>query len=151
MKQIKAIVGYAIVVVLFAALLALELAFIAMMVVAVVGITLNLTVLVKERERELAILRAVGTSIWQIVGLVLVEAFLLAALSVGIGIVAGCALAFVLTEVINKTFFGWTIPLQIPWEQLGSIPLVLLPIALLAGLAPAIQAGRTAIVEAIRA
>jgi putative ABC transport system permease protein len=120
------------------------------LVVAVVGITLNLTVLVKERERELAILRAVGTSIWQIAGLVLVEAFLLAALSVGIGIVAGCALAFVLTEVINKTFFGWTIPLQIPWEQLGSIPLVLLPIALLAGLAPAIQAGRTAIVEAIR-
>ena len=121
------------------------------LVVAVVGITLNLTVLVKERERELAILRAVGTSIWQIAGLVLVEAFMLAALSVGIGIVAGCALAFVLTEVINKTFFGWTIPLQIPWEQLGSIPLVLLPIALLAGLAPAIQAGRTAIVEAIRA
>jgi len=120
------------------------------LVVAVVGITLNLTVLVKERERELAILRAIGTSIWQIAGLVLVEAFLLAALSVGIGIVAGCALAFVLTEVINKTFFGWTIPLQIPWEQLGSIPLVLLPIALLAGLAPAIQAGRTAIVEAIR-
>jgi putative ABC transport system permease protein len=120
------------------------------LVVAVVGITLNLTVLVKERERELAILRAIGTSIWQIAGLVLVEAFLLAALSVGIGIVAGCALSFVLTEVINKTFFGWTIPLQIPWEQLGSIPLVLLPIALLAGLAPAIQAGRTAIVEAIR-
>jgi putative ABC transport system permease protein len=120
------------------------------LVVAVIGITLNLTVLVKERERELAILRAVGTSIWQIAGLVLVEAFLLAALSVGIGIVAGCALAFVLTEVINKTFFGWTIPLQIPWEQLGLIPLVLLPIALLAGLAPAIQAGRTPIVEAIR-
>jgi len=120
------------------------------LVVAVIGITLNLTVLVKERDRELAILRAVGTSIWQIAGLVLVEAFLLAALSVGIGIVAGCALAFVLTEVINKTFFGWTIPLQIPWEQLGLIPLVLLPIALLAGLAPAIQAGRTSIVEAIR-
>jgi putative ABC transport system permease protein len=120
------------------------------MVVAVIGITLNLTVLVKERDRELAILRAVGTSIWQIAGLVLVEAFLLAALSVGIGIVAGCALAFVLTEVINKTFFGWTIPLQIPWEQLGLIPLVLLPIALLAGLAPAIQAGRTPIIEAIR-
>ena len=120
------------------------------LVVAVIGITLNLTVLVKERDRELAILRAVGTSIWQIAGLVLVEAFLLAALSVGIGIVAGCALAFVLTEVINKTFFGWTIPLQIPWEQLGLIPLVLLPIALLAGLAPAIQAGRTPIIEAIR-
>ena len=120
------------------------------MAVAVIGITLNLTVLVKERERELAILRAVGTSISQIVGLILGEAFLLATLSIAIGIVAGCALAFVLTEVINRTFFGWTIPLQIPWEQLASIPLVLLPIALLAGLVPAIQAGRTAIVQAIR-
>jgi putative ABC transport system permease protein len=118
--------------------------------VAIVGITLNLFVLVKERERELAILRAVGMSVWQIVGLVLGEAFFLAILSIAIGIVAGCALAFVLTEVINRTFFGWTIPLQIPWEQLASIPLVLLPIALLAGLAPAIQAGRTAIAQAIR-
>jgi putative ABC transport system permease protein len=118
--------------------------------VAIVGITLNLIVLVKERERELAILRAVGMSVWQIAGLVLGEAFLLATLSIAIGIVAGCALAFVLTEVINRAFFGWTIPLQIPWEQLASIPLALLPIALLAGLAPATQAGRTAIAQAIR-
>jgi putative ABC transport system permease protein len=118
--------------------------------VAVVGITLNLIMLVKERARELAILRAVGMSIQQIAGLVLGEAFLLATLSIAIGIVAGCALAFVLTEVINRTFFGWTIPLQIAWEQLASIPLVLLPIALLAGLAPAIQAGRTIIAQAIR-
>ena len=120
------------------------------MLVAVIGITLNLIVLVKERERELAVLRALGASIWQIAALILAETFLLGTLAVGIGIAAGCALAFVLTEVINKTFFGWTIPLQIPWEQLGSIPLVLLPIALLAGLAPAIQAGRVAVVEAIR-
>jgi putative ABC transport system permease protein len=120
------------------------------MSVAIVGITLNLTVLVKERERELAVLRALGASIWQIVALVLWETLLLGALSVGIGIVAGCALAFVLTEVINKAFFGWTIPLQISWEQLSSVPFVLLPIALLAGLAPAIHAGRVAIVDAIR-
>jgi putative ABC transport system permease protein len=120
------------------------------MLVAVIGITLNLVVLVKERERELAILRALGASIWQIAGLILAETFLLGTLAVGIGVAAGCALAFVLTEVINKTFFGWTVPLQVPWEQLGSVPLILLPIALLAGLAPAIQGGRTAIVEAIR-
>ena len=120
------------------------------MSVAIVGITLNLTVLVKERERELAVLRALGASIWQIVALVLWETLLLGALSVGIGIVAGCALAFILTEVINKAFFGWTIPLQISWEQLSSVPFVLLPIALLAGLVPAIHAGRVAIVDAIR-
>jgi len=27
---------------------------------------------------------------------------------------------------INKTLFGWTVPLLIPWEQLSSIPLLLL-------------------------
>jgi putative ABC transport system permease protein len=120
------------------------------MLVAVIGITLNLIVLVKERERELAVLRALGASVSQIAALVLAETFLLGVLAVGIGIAAGCALAFVLTEVINKTFFGWTIPLQIPWEQLSSVPLILISIALLAALAPAIQAGRVAIVEAIR-
>ncbi|HZC34088.1 MAG TPA: FtsX-like permease family protein [Chthoniobacterales bacterium] len=118
--------------------------------VAVIGITLNLIVLVKERERELAVLRALGASVTQIAALILAETFLLGVLAVGIGITAGCILAFVLTEVINKTFFGWTIPLQISWEQLSSIPLILIPIALLAGLAPAIQAGRVAIVDAIR-
>jgi putative ABC transport system permease protein len=120
------------------------------MLVAVIGITLNLIVLVKERERELAVLRALGASVSQIAALVLAETFLLGVLAVGIGIAAGCALAFVLTEVINKTFFGWTIPLQIPWEQLSSVPLILISIALLAALAPAIKAGRVAIVEAIR-
>jgi putative ABC transport system permease protein len=120
------------------------------MAVAVIGIALNLIVLVKERERELAVLRALGSSARQINLLVLLEALFLGILAVGIGLVAGSALAFVLTEVINKTFFGWTIPLQIPLEQLVSVPLVLLPIAVLAGLVPAIQAGRGSIVEAIR-
>jgi putative ABC transport system permease protein len=120
------------------------------MAVAMIGIALNLMVMVKERERELAVLRSLGSSSRQINLLVLLEALLLGVLAVGIGLIAGCALAFVLTEVINKTFFGWTIPLQIPWEQLFSVPLVLLPIAVLAGLIPAIQAGRAAVVEVIR-
>jgi putative ABC transport system permease protein len=120
------------------------------MFVAVIGITLNLTVLVKERQRELAVMRSLGASIGQIVGLILTEALLLGALAVTIGIAAGCVLAFVLTEVINKTFFGWTVPLQIPWEQLGLVPLLLVPIAMLAGLAPAIHGGRIAIVDAVR-
>jgi putative ABC transport system permease protein len=120
------------------------------MFVAVAGITLNLMVLVKERQRELAVLRSLGASIRQIGGLILIEALLLGALAVAIGIAAGCVLAFVLTEVINKTFFGWTVPLQIPWEQLGLVPLLLIPIAALAGLVPALQAGRIAIVDAVR-
>ena len=55
-----------------------------------------------------------------------------------------------LTEVINKAFFGWTIPLQIPWDQLLWTPVWLLPAAVLASLLPATQASRRNIIDAVR-
>jgi putative ABC transport system permease protein len=62
----------------------------------------------------------------------------------------GIALSVVLTEVINKAFFGWTIPLQVPWDQLLWTPLWLLPAAVVASLLPATQAARRNIIDAVR-
>jgi putative ABC transport system permease protein len=114
-----------------------------------IGFFLNFTVLVKERERELGILRAVGGSRIQIIWLVLLESAVAGSISIIIGIAAGVALSFVLTEVINRAFFGWSIPLSLPWEQLVMLPLWVLPIALLAALLPAREASRIPIVDAI--
>ena len=91
--------------------------------VAVIGIALNFTVLVKEREREIGTLRAVGVSRRQVHGLIIWESLLVGTMAVLLGVGAGVALSFVLTEVINKAFFGWTIPLQIPWDQLLWTPI----------------------------
>ncbi|HEY0794044.1 MAG TPA: FtsX-like permease family protein [Chthoniobacterales bacterium] len=120
------------------------------MLVAVIGIVLNLTVLVKERERELAVTRALGAARHQLVALILTEAVLLGLIALLLGVAAGCTLAVVLTEVINKAFFGWTIPLSIPWDQLALTPFLLVPVSLLSGLVPALRAARAPIIAAIR-
>ncbi len=119
-------------------------------VVAVVGIALNFTVLVKEREREIGTLRAVGVSRRQVRGLIVWESLLVGTTAVLLGMATGIALSVVLTEVINKAFFGWTIPMRIPWDQLLWTPIWLLPAAVLASLWPATQASRRNIIETVR-
>jgi putative ABC transport system permease protein len=118
--------------------------------VAVIGIALNLTVLVKEREREIGTLRALGVSRRQVCGLIIWESLWLGIVAVLLGLATGVALSVVLTEVINKAFFGWTIPVQIPWDQLLWTPVWLLPAAVLASLWPANQASRRNIIDAVR-
>lgn len=118
--------------------------------ISVIGIVLNLTVLVKEREKELGILRSLGFSQLRIGTLIISESLLIGGASVGLGVVAGCGLSIVLTDIINKAFFGWTIPLRFPWTQLLLVPCWMLPIAAAAGLAPARIAMKINLIDTIR-
>jgi putative ABC transport system permease protein len=81
-------------------------------VVAVFGIITTFLVLIMERERELALLQAIGASRRQILGMVLVESGLASFLSFGLGAVCGSVLSLLLILVINKQAFGWTIQLH---------------------------------------
>jgi putative ABC transport system permease protein len=119
-------------------------------IVAVVGIFLGLTTLVAEREREIGVLRSIGASGWQIRAMVLIESGLIGALASLLGVAAGVVLSFVLTFVINKAFFGWTIQLAIPWAALVLTPLWIVPAALVAGWIPALRASRLPIASAVR-
>jgi len=118
--------------------------------VAVMGTLLNLTVLAQEREREIGMLRALGLSSSQVAWLILDESVLIAGIAILLGLAGGAALAYVLTEVINKAFFGWTVPLIFPVRELATNAMLLLPVAILGGLLPAIRASRTPVIEAIR-
>jgi len=118
--------------------------------VAMIGIVLNLAVLVDERKREIGMLRALGVTRSQVRSLIIVESQLIAVASLSVGLVGGWALSLVLTEVINKAFFGWSIPLRMPWDQLLFTPIWLLPIAAFASLLPANRATNSNIIEAIR-
>jgi putative ABC transport system permease protein len=119
-------------------------------IVAVVGIFLALTALVIERAREIGVLRAVGASRGQVRGMVLSEAALLGMVASGLGIASGMTLAMVLTWVVNKAFFGWTIELRWPWLLIATTPLWIIAAAMLAALGPAWQAGRIEIAGALR-
>ncbi len=91
-------------------------------VVAVFGIITTFLVLIMERERELALLQALGAARKQILGMVLVESGLASFLSFLLGAMCGSVLSLLLIFVINKEAFGWTIHLYftpgIYWQTL---------------------------------
>ncbi len=119
-------------------------------IVAIVGIFLTLTTLIAERSRELGIFRAIGGSAAQLRRLLLWESAMIGLLAAIIGLASGLCLAFVLTGVINRAFFGWTIQLAFPWASLSWTPVWIVAVAVLAGLIPAWRAGRLVVTEALR-
>ncbi|MEP6685460.1 MAG: FtsX-like permease family protein, partial [Verrucomicrobiota bacterium] len=119
-------------------------------IVAVVGIFFTLTTLVTERTRELAILRAIGASAPQIRHLLLWESAMIGALASLLGLAAGVSLSFVLTSVINRAFFGWTIQMAFPWLALALTPGWIVASAIVAGWLPAARASKLSIAEAVR-
>lgn len=119
-------------------------------VIAMAGVFFSLNILVLEREREIGVLRSVGASRGQVLGIFLGEAFLIGLIATVSGLASGGLLAMVLTWVINQAFFGWTIALSYPLATLAATPLWLIPVAVLAALLPAWRATRVPPAVAVR-
>ena len=119
-------------------------------VVAIAGVFLSLTTLVLEREREIGVLRSQGASQGQIQCLILYEAAMVGLLASVIGVVCGASMAMILTWVINKAFFGWTIELRYPLDVLLTTPFWMIPAALFAAWIPSRRASRIPPARAIR-
>ena len=119
-------------------------------IVSGLGIFLSLSILVTERRREISILRAVGASRGQIEAMVLWEAGIIGLLGSFLGIIAGLVLAWILSFVINVSFFGWTISWATPWRFLLTLPVAVIAAALVAGYWPARQAARLDIADGVK-
>lgn len=109
------------------------------------------TIIVAQRTRELALLRAVGASRRQILGSVVTEALVLGLVAAAVGAVAGVGVAAGLRSLLEATGF------ELPPTPLAVSPVrLLLPVALattmtvLAALAPAVRATRIPPVAAMR-
>ncbi|MBA2242727.1 MAG: FtsX-like permease family protein [Chthoniobacterales bacterium] len=119
-------------------------------IVAVVGICLTLTTLIAERTRELGVFRAIGGSATQLRKVLLWESAMIGLLAAVVGIASGLCLSLVLTGVINRAFFGWTIQMAFPWGSLALTPLWIVAAAIVAGVFPAWRAGHLMLAEALR-
>lgn len=109
-------------------------------VVAIFGIITTFLVVIMDRERELALLQALGASRRQIIGMVLVESGLASILSFLLGALSGSLLSLLLIFVINKQAFGWTVQFFFtPGIYLQTFVLVL-ALGLAAGAYPAWRA-----------
>lgn len=120
-------------------------------IVALLSVMNTLFALVLEGRRDFGILKYMGASSAQIRKIILLEAGILGILGNLTGLIVGFLLSLLLVYVINRQSFGWTIQFALPWEfLLQSFGLVMIT-ALLSGLLPARQAGKTPAPEVIRA
>ena len=110
--------------------------------VSLFGVAATLLTLALERRQPLAVLRLVGAERRHVRRMIVIEALLLGAVSLGIGVVAGVLLSLILIYVINVQSFGWTIQLHVPLAFLLRAAVLVLAGAALAGLYPARLAGR---------
>lgn len=119
-------------------------------IVAFIGIFSTLMALILERFREIGILRANGMTAGQLFRLLSLETGLLGLAAGLMAIPVGWILSLVLTYVINKQSFGWTIIYSI--EPIYFLQALALSIgsALLAGLYPIWRSSQIRPVDALR-
>ncbi|MGE0813424.1 MAG: FtsX-like permease family protein [Vicinamibacterales bacterium] len=113
--------------------------------VAMLGVAGTLLTLVLERRRELAMLRLVGALKRQVQRVVVLEAVLIGATSMGIGLVVGLVLSLLLVYVINVQSFGWTIQFRVPVLFLAQVSVAIVAATAVAGLIPARRATTLAV------
>ena len=109
------------------------------------------SIIVAQRTRELALLRAVGASRAQVLRSVLLEAFVVGLGASAIGVVAGIGLAMGLNALLrNIGFAGPETPLSVPPSAVISALLVGTGITVVAAIFPARKAATIAPVAAMR-
>lgn len=107
-----------------------------------------LLISVIERKRELGIIRAIGTTRRQIRAMVLIEAFAIAAMGIALGSWQGM-IQHVVGDLAIESLLNARVAYVFTLEPLLMITLAIAAIAAIAGLVPAIRAGRTNVIEAI--
>lgn len=115
------------------------------LVVGGVGILTIMTIAVNERTREIGLLRAIGTTRPQVLGLFLGEAIILSAIGGVAGLVAGAGGAALLGVAVPA------LPVHTPWEYAVLAELMAASIGIIAGVAPARRAADLDPVAALRA
>ncbi len=118
--------------------------------VSVLGVISTLTALILQRGREIGVLRAVGARRGQVQKMVLVESGVLGLIGSLLGCLCGLALSYLLTFVINKQFFGWSIRYTLEPEVFIQSVGMMVVASILAGIGPARLAATRVAAEAMR-
>ncbi len=119
------------------------------LIVAALGVANLMMANVHSRSREIAVLRAVGATKWQISRLVLAEALVLGLLGGAVGVGLGLHLAYGINQMtLNLVAYQptWTVP----WGKIAVGMALTSSICLVAGLLPARHAARSDIAGALQ-
>lgn len=119
------------------------------LIVAALGVGNLMMANVASRSRQLAILRALGATKWQIVRLIMGEALVLGALGSAIGVALGLHAAAGM-HLLTKSIWGFVPAWTIPWNWVGLGIGFTMAICLVAGAIPARHAARTNIIASLQ-
>ena len=95
-------------------------------------------------------LRHIGMTRRQILGMLAIEGGLLTALGVLLGFVLGWCISLILVFIVNPQSFHWTMQLSLPWKSLLSVALMLMLLAAFTALASGRHAVSGNAVRAVR-
>jgi putative ABC transport system permease protein len=117
-------------------------------IIGLLGVAASFSAQTLARTREFGILRHIGMTRVQILGMLGMEGACLAALGVLFGSMIGWCISLILVFIVNPQSFHWTMQMSLPWKGLTVAALTLLAMASLT----ALMSGRHAVSgKAVRA
>jgi putative ABC transport system permease protein len=129
----------------FAVTYVLEIAAIA---IGLIGIAATFSSQAIARTREFGMLRHIGLTRGQILGLLAIEGALVTTLAIVIGLATGLVVSLILIKVINPQSFHWTMDFNAPEQLIAALMVALMAAAVVT----AVIAGRRAVsIDAVRA
>jgi putative ABC transport system permease protein len=117
--------------------------------VAVLGIINTLTVSIRDRRRELGVLRVVGALHWQVRRTIWIEALSVGAFGLILGAALGALNLFYVLEIVHRDVTGIRLDYYFPAATVALLVPVIVGAALIASLWPAESAVRGSLVEAL--
>jgi putative ABC transport system permease protein len=118
--------------------------------VAFIGVLSALLALQLERARDHAVLRALGVTPGQMVGLGVLETGAMGLFAGVLALPLGWVLAELLIHVVNLRSFGWSMDSLLPPRVLADAVLLAVAAAVLAGAYPALRMARVQPAAALR-
>jgi len=119
------------------------------LIVAALGVGNLMMANVVSRSRQLATLRAVGATQWQVSRLIVGEVLVLGSLGCAVGIALGVHAAHSINTIV-ELIWGYHLTWTIPYYYIGTSIGFTFLVCLIAGLLPALRAARSNVIEALQ-
>lgn len=131
--------------------------------IAVFNIVSSLVLMVADKRSDIAVLRTLGLTAKQVMGIFIVQGSAVGLVGTLIGVIAGCVLTWLLNPIMElfeslfgfhffdpNTFYITGLPSYLMWQDLVTITLTALVLSFLATLYPAYRASKIEPAEALR-
>jgi lipoprotein-releasing system permease protein len=123
-------------------------------IVASFNIVTTLTLMVLEKKKEIAILKAMGAQNRELSAVFLSEGLLIGGVGTAMGLVLGLALCFALKQwefiQLPDVYVDRQLPVNFRWDYYGLIAFISAAVVIIACVYPAKRAGRLTVLDGIR-